>query len=536
MGETVTHSFVLTGRHTQLFFCRDSEVLVEGPVGTGKTRNILEYVLGLCETYPGIRVLLVRKTRASLTESVLVTWENETLPGGTAHPCVNGRATAANRRAYVFPWRSRRVHDRTYSGQSVVVCGGLDRVSRWFSTQFDIICVFEAREVTEEDWEGLLTRNRNYAMPWNQAIADTNPDDKYHWLNLRAERPIKIPARLRHVLPAPRPGQKQITRIITRIDDNPRYWNRALNKPTPEGAAYLLKIEGITGARYHRLVEGVWCGSEGQVWPEFDRDRHMTFRVWQATLPQLKADKHPRYLDGARRGELKLDWYFGSMDWGHRKAGCLQIWGVIGAFERMYRLHEVYAQGKQLEWWAESVGQYDRRYNLRAIVADPSRSDLLEGLNDRIMEWRGRKSARIVIEANNAREAGWDMVRWGLDPGAALRRMAEQAGEQPPVVGPRLFLCSDASDYFDNELAAAKKPTSTEEEISGYCWRKAKDGQPIKEETDPNCEDHGCDAMRYAAMYAWCRDLTDPTEKPKFDPGSMGDVLDHGDVRFDEAA
>ncbi len=536
MGALVAHPFRVTGRHTQLFYCRDSEVLVEGPVGTGKTRSILQYVLGLCETYPGIRVLFVRKTRASLTESVLVTWEQEVLPGGPEHPCVTGTAAPENRRSYTFPYATKTYNGRTYSGSSHIVCGGLDKVSRFFSTQFDIIVVFEAREITEDDWEGLLTRNRSFRMPWNQAIADTNPDDISHWLNRRAKREMKVPEILRGLVPKPRPGQLQMARIITRHDDNPVFWDRANNRPSAIGAAYLMKIGGLTGARKRRLLDGEWCGSEGQIWPEFDRARHMTYRKWDAPAAMLKADKHLRHLDGERRGELKLDWYFGSMDWGHRKAGVLQVWGVLGAFERMYRVHEVYAKEKQLEWWAEHVAQFDRRYSLRQVVADPARPDLIEALNDRIMEWRGRSSARIVIEAQNAREAGWDMVRWGLDPSAALRAIAEKTGETAPLLAPRLYLCSDAMEYLDQEILASRLPTCTEDEIPGYVWKASKDGQAIKEESNPLVEDHGCDAMRYAAMFAWGRDLTDPTEKPRFEAGSMGQVLAHGDVRFDEAA
>lgn len=536
VAERVAFPFEVTGRHAQLFWCRDSEVLVEGPVGTGKTRNILEYIYGLCETYPGIRVLLLRKTRASLTDSVLVTWEQETLPGGIEHPCVTGTAVAANRRAYNFPYASRAVRGRVYSGSSTVVCGGLDKVSRYFSTQFDVIVVFEAREVTEDDWEGLLTRNRNYHLPWNQCIADTNPDDANHWLNLRAKRPYVVPAFLRDVLPPARSGQTQMTRILTRHEDNPRYYDLKLGQWKREGALYRMKLEGLTGSRKRRLVDGEWCGSEGAIWPEFDRARHMTYRKWDASLAALKADPHPRWLDGQRRGELKLDWYFGSIDWGYRAPGVLQIWGVQGQFERLYRLHEVYAVGKQLEWWAESLSQYDRRYNLRRVVADPARTDLIDALNDRIMEWRGRSSARIVDQADNSREAGWDVVRWGLDPSAALERLAEQAGEPAPRIHPRLYLCHGASDYLDPELSASKKPTSTEDEIPGYCWREVKEGGVVKEEPSPTAIDHGCDAMRYAAMFAWGRDLGDPHEKPRFDPGSIGDVLGHGDVSFDEVA
>ena len=54
---------------------KDPEILLAGPSGTGKSMACCEYVNRLCMDNPGIRVLMVRKTRESLTESGLVTLE-----------------------------------------------------------------------------------------------------------------------------------------------------------------------------------------------------------------------------------------------------------------------------------------------------------------------------------------------------------------------------------------------------------------------------------------------------------------------------
>jgi len=76
---TVIHEYVPYGASKALFTCQDPEVLIEGPAGTGKTLSVLEYVNYLCEEYAGIRVLIFRATRASMNESVLVTFEDEVL-------------------------------------------------------------------------------------------------------------------------------------------------------------------------------------------------------------------------------------------------------------------------------------------------------------------------------------------------------------------------------------------------------------------------------------------------------------------------
>ena len=118
-----------------LFRCKDPEVLLEGPAGTGKTRALLEYVNYLCEEYPGIRVLIFRKTRTSMNESVLVTWEEKVL--WENHPAKVGDAHRNNRQHYRYP-----------NGSHVVI-GGMDNSDRIISTEYDVAACIEDTEVTQ---------------------------------------------------------------------------------------------------------------------------------------------------------------------------------------------------------------------------------------------------------------------------------------------------------------------------------------------------------------------------------------------------
>jgi phage terminase large subunit len=90
-----------------LFACRDGEILVEGPAGTGKSRALLEKVHACAQSYPGMRALLVRKTRRSMTESVLVTLERNVFL--TAGMSARG-ASRATRQAYVYGNGSSQPH------------------------------------------------------------------------------------------------------------------------------------------------------------------------------------------------------------------------------------------------------------------------------------------------------------------------------------------------------------------------------------------------------------------------------------------
>src|SRR4051794_40072044 len=63
-----------------LFYCREPEVLLDGPAGTGKSRACLEKMHLVLAKYPNSRGLMVRKTRASLTQTGMVTFERHVLP------------------------------------------------------------------------------------------------------------------------------------------------------------------------------------------------------------------------------------------------------------------------------------------------------------------------------------------------------------------------------------------------------------------------------------------------------------------------
>jgi phage terminase large subunit len=110
------------GAACELFHCRAPEVLLSGPAGTGKSRACLEKGYWLALRYPRSRGLIARKTRASLTEAALVTWEEKV--AGHSRRLRRG-PSRANREVYRFP-----------NGSEIVV-GGIDRASRVMSTEFD---------------------------------------------------------------------------------------------------------------------------------------------------------------------------------------------------------------------------------------------------------------------------------------------------------------------------------------------------------------------------------------------------------------
>lgn len=452
----IDRRYRLRGAAAALWDSRDPEVLIEGPAGTGKTTAGLLVVFRDAERYPGSRQLICRKTRVSMTESVLVTWENKVVP--VNHPCLTG-AGRGQRQRYDFP-----------NGSSVVV-GGLDNPERTFSTEYDRVYVFEATEATEDDVEKLLRSLRNNVMPYQQLVCDCNPDAPTHWLNLRA-------------------AAGKMTRLLSRHVDNPSLTDE-----------YLKRLAGLTGVRRSRLFEGKWVAAEGQVWADYDPAVHL---IDSKRLVPIWEWRGQSAEDRAKDRRIVLRWFFATVDWGFRTAGCIQVWGVDGD-GRMYRVREVYRSRQKVnDFWLPTALKLQDEFRIQAWACDPAEPEFIDTF---------RAAGLPAREANNEVIAGLDEVRDRLNP--------HQEG------GARMFFCRDANRDRCPLLAEEKRPTGFEDEVWGYVFRKTQEGQVIREEPDPACWDHACDTTRYGAMFmARGRDLSE-AETPKYEAGTMGAVLGH---------
>lgn len=238
------HVYAPRGRLVSLFDATDSEVLVAGPAGTGKSRAALELIHQRCMTFPGAQMLLVRKTGVSLAASGLKTWEK----------FVVRQAMDAGEVTF-FGGSAREPAAYRYRNGSRVVVGGMDKALKIMSTEYDCAFVQEATELTLDDWESITTRLRAGTTPVQQLIADCNPDVPTHWLKQRADAGV--------------------TRMIeSRHEDNPVLFDDD-GTLTERGRAYMATLDNLTGVRHQRLRLGLWVAAEGQIYESFDPATHV---------------------------------------------------------------------------------------------------------------------------------------------------------------------------------------------------------------------------------------------------------------------
>lgn len=410
------------GAAQALFACRDNEVLLSGPAGTGKSLACL-YKLHLAASRLPVRCLILRKTRTSLTESGLVTFERDVLP--PLHPARRGPSRPM-RRCYRYP-----------TGAEIVV-GGLDDPTRIMSTDYDLIYVQEAIELTEEEWEALTTRLRNGKLPYQQLLADTNPDAPTHWLKLRCDA-----------------GRTKL--LESRHEDNPRLYDRVRRAWTPEGAAYLARLDQLTGPRLQRYRYGLWVQAEGVVYEGWDPAIHL---IDKFPIPR----EWPRIL---------------SIDFGYTNPFVAQWWAV-DPDGRLYRYREIYHTRRLVEDHARRIAELSRNEPAPVVV-----------VCDHDAEDRATLERHLGIATTPAVKD----VSPGLQAVAARLRPAGDGR-------PRLYFLRDSLDERDPELASAKRPCCTEEEFTSYVWDtragRRKGEAPLKQ------HDHGMDSLRYVVWGLDC--------------------------------
>lgn len=404
----MTDAELLAGRYWrpqgtahEFLYNRSREVVYSGPAGTGKSRTSLEKIHICANKYPGCRILITRKTRDSLSESSLVTFENHVVPAN--HPILMGvggnQIQRQNRSAYHYP------------NGSEIVLGGMNKVTRILSTEYDLIYVPEAIELDLEDWETLMSRLRNGVMPYQQIIADTNPGSDSHWLYQR------------HL-------EGRTVMLHSRHEDNPRLYNTETGEWTEEGIAYIGTLDRLTGSRKQRLRFGRWVGAEGVIYDEIDELVH----------------RDPRH---TYPGDWIRVWV---VDFGFTNPFSFQSWAVDHD-GRMYREREIYRTGRIVEDHAKDI--------LRATSDTPPPTFIVcdHDAEDRATLERHLKMPTMAAQKD---------VTSGIQ--AVKERLRVQDDGKP-----RLMFGSAPVHEIDLDLRKVGHPASTWEEFSVYVWDQEKD-------------------------------------------------------------
>ena len=439
----------------------DETCLLEGGVATGKTHGWQTFALDFGERFPGARILFLRKIRADLIESTLVKpWESTIIDEHLRRGIITIEGGSK---------RTRYIHQNG----TVWVPGGLDKSSRHMGAQWDLVIFCEATEAVEGDYEDLLTRTSREAgvAPFSFIILDVNPASAAHWINRKAEA-------------------GHMKRLLSRHEDNPLLFDVTEYNdsgaavgftPTEQGEKYLEKLDQLTGARKERLKYHKWATSEGLIWPEFDTALHVVSResvLGRATFKKIIA----------------------GFDWGHNDPACLSIWGIEEYTNQTYLLFEVYRRRQSMTWWAQRMlelfdkCQHDFGVGIAKIIISHEQPAHVNTANDLFQRAGRRRVCQSYRAGKGCISARNEVVRWFWKPEASDVHN-ERPGHSAPMAmvlsGSRTFAARDPDEL-------GLRPVGLVEEIPGYVWAPTPDGRRSREEPDPGCPNHACDAAGMA--------------------------------------
>jgi phage terminase large subunit len=336
-----------------------------------------------------------------------------------------------------------------YPNGSRIWVGGLDNPDKVLSSERDIIYVNQAEEISLESWETLTTRTTGRAanMPWGQTIGDCNPSTPFHWIRVKE-------------------SEGSLTLLESRHEDNPTLWNAERQEWTEQGRRTLAVLDLLTGVRRDRLRHGKWRAAEGVVYEVFERHIHLKSAPEGSRLYE--------HIELVRTGSI---YSVAGVDWGFTNPGVISVWSV-DENKKMKRIAQVYRTHKSIDWWVATALTLKKDFNIRKFACDPARPDNISAFT---------KAGLPAIGAFNDISLGVQNM---------TRRLStfDEEGE------PQMMYIADTLLERDEELAAAKKPTCSEEEIEAYVWPLSSNGKPHKEvPVDEN--NHGMDADRYAAAF-----------------------------------
>lgn len=424
------HTYMPRGSCRQIRACRDPEILVSGPAGTGKSRACLEKLHTMALANAGMRGLICRKTATSLSSTALVTWRRFVI-----------HESLLNGDVKFYGGSAQEPPQYQYKNGSVIAIGGLDKIDKIMSSEYDIVYVQEATELTENDWEAITTRLRNWRVSFQQLLADCNPSYPTHWLKQRCD-------------------DGKTTMFESRHEDNPILFNRD-GEITERGRDYISKLDRLSGVRYARLRLGKWVAAEGVIYEEFNEELHV--------ISEINAPGEAKDHAG-----VPIEWpRYWSIDFGFVNPFVLQCW-ARDPEGRLYMYREIYRTHTTVDVHCKTI----------LNIVRPEGKWIEPRPFTIICDHDAEGRAVLERELEMSTEPAHKSVLEGIDATQVRFKVAEDGR-------PRIFLLRNAVVHRDQELLESGKPTSTLEELPGYVWSDKKKEQPVKE------DDHGCDALRY---------------------------------------
>lgn len=422
------------------------DVLFGGASGGSKSISLLMYGLRSCVRYPGLQAFWFRRTFPELEQSVL-------------------RMLSRYRHARALGGRwNGATHELRFTCGSVFTFGhakNRDEANALLSAEINLLILDERTTMIPEVVDMLYTRVRSgvEGVPCLGIRSATNPGGIGH---TRVKKDyIDLTQR----------GEIEVTDQSNRR----RIFIQSRTTDTPQlGEEYRATLRGLPEKLRKAYLDGDWSSFEGQIFTEFDWDRHV---IKPFSIPQ-----------SWRR--------YAGIDWGYTAP-----WAVVWVAEDEDGRLWVYR-----ERYATQVGESDQAAQI--LEAETGEHVAVRFADDAMWATRGEAKAIAAVYAENgchlipagkgpgSRIAGWQRIHTYLKDGPACPHHRALGWDECP----RIHFLSTC--------------TETLRELTDLPYNTV--GDP--EDADTKADDHTCDALRYVVLNlgggpSW-PDVPPPEESP----------------------
>ncbi|MEL7610845.1 MAG: phage terminase large subunit [Bacillota bacterium] len=327
-----------------------------GARGGGKSWAMRTKFVLLASRYPGLRLLLLRRTLAELKENHVVPLLRLLKGAAVYHE---------GDKVFKFPNGSRL---------KLGYCDAEDDVYQYQGQEYDVIGLEEATHFTETQMQFLTTCNRTTRQDFTPRMYYTcNPDGVGHgWV-----KRLFIDREYRE-----RERPEDYAFIPASVRDN-----YVLMKTNPE---YLATLESLPEARRRAYLDGDWDALEGQYFEEFRREKHV--------VAPFEIPRHWRR--------------FRSMDWGYNDPCCV-LWHAVDEEGRVYTYRELRVNKTLARDVAKKVAELTGDERISYTVASP---DMWQKRGQKDVEGESIADTFAyngvpLLQADSARVIGWQRMR-----------------------------------------------------------------------------------------------------------------------------
>lgn len=349
-------------KQIQFFKCTKKSVAYGGARGGGKSWALRRKLVLMCSKYPGIQILLIRRTLKDLRK-------NHELPLMAE---LEGFAK--------YDKQNKEFHFPNGSMLTLGYCDSESDVLQYQGQSYDVIGMEEATQFTEFQYECLTECNRRSGTMQgdftSRMYLTCNPGGVGHvWV-----KRLFIDREYRN---KEEPGDYDF--IPSKVYDN-----EYIMKNDPD---YVRALENLPEMRKRAMLYGDWDAFEGQYYPEFRRDIHVIKPI-----------------------ELPAHWKrFRSLDYGLDMTAC--YWWAVSPDGREYIYRELYQPGLTLRQAAGKILELtpdDEEVSYTVASPDLWNRRQDTGVSgEEIMSSVGLKDMQ---KADNRRIPGWRTLREHLQP------------------------------------------------------------------------------------------------------------------------